>query len=287
MSGGQVLRALLRDRLALAGIIIVGGFVLLAVFAPWIAPYDPDTIHRVDGRVARLQPPSSQFWLGTTNLGRDVFSQVVMGSRIALQVGLLAAAMVTFVGTNVGLIAGYFGGRIDSFLMRIVDILYGIPFTPFVILLVSLLEPSVWNIIIAVSLLTWRTVARISRAQVLSLAERPFVKAARVAGASHLRIMYRHILPNILPIALLEMSFVVAWAIIAEASVSFIGFGDPRAVSWGKILHSAFIAGAVRTAPWWVAPPGIAIVLLVLGVYFITRGLESVVNPRLRGLRGE
>lgn len=283
MSLRDIVSALVKDRMALTGMIIVAAFVLIAVFAPYIAPYDPNAILRVDGKVARLQPPSKTFLLGTTNLGRDVFSQVVIGSRIALQVGVLAALLVVFIGTNVGLIAGYFGGWVDALLMRIVDILYGIPFIPFVILLVSLLQPSVWNVIFAVSLLTWRTVARVTRAQVLSLVQRPFIKAARVAGASDFRIIYRHILPNIVPIALLEMSFVVGWAIISEATVSFIGFGDPRAVSWGKILQGAFIAGAMRNAPWWVAPPGIAIVLLVVGVFFITRGLETVINPRLRG----
>lgn len=274
---------LIRDRLALAGLIILGFFVVVAIFAPWIAPFDPDAILRVNGEIVRQQPPSATFLFGTTNMGRDVFSQVVMGTRIALVVGVLAALLVTFVGTNVGLVAGYFGGWVDNLLMRLVDMLYGIPFIPFVIVLVSLLKPSISNIILAVSVLTWRSVARIVRAQVLSIAQRPFIKAARVAGAGHGRIIYAHILPNIIPIALLEMSFVISWAILSEASVSFIGFGDPTVMSWGKSLNAAFLAGAVRFAPWWVAAPGIAIVLLVLAVFFITRGLEEIINPRLRG----
>lgn len=283
MSLKEVFRLVVKDRLALAGMIILGFFILVAIFADWIAPFDPNAILRIDGQVARMQPPSSTFLFGTTDYGRDLFSQVVIGTRIALQVGVLAAILVTFVGTTIGLIAGYYGGWIDNLLMRIVDILYGIPFIPFVIILVALLEPSTANIILAVSLLTWRSVARIIRSQVLSLSNRPFIKAARVAGASNFRIMFVHILPNIVPIALLEMSFVIGWAIISEASVSFVGFGDPQAVSWGKILHGAFLAGAVRSAPWWVTPPGVAIVLLVVAVFFITRGLEQVVNPRLRG----
>lgn len=283
MTLGFVLRRLVKDRLALTGLIILGLFVLVALLAPWIAPFKPDSILRIGGQIARLQAPSATFWLGTTDMGRDVFSQVVVGSRIALEVGVLAALLVTFVGTNVGLIAGYYGRTIDAILMRIVDLLYGIPFIPFVIVLVSLLSPSTWNIVLAVSILTWRSVARIVRAQVLSIVQRPFIKAARAAGAGDARIIYRHILPNIVPIALLEMSFVVSWAILSEASISFIGFGDPRVVSWGKILNAAFVAGAVRFAPWWVAAPGFAIVLLVLSVFFITRGLEEIINPRLRG----
>jgi len=279
----QIWQHLRRDPLGLTGVGLLTFFVLVAIFAPVIAPYDPEAILRLDGEIARLHPPSREFWFGTTNMGRDIFSGVVLGSRIALKVGILAALLVTFVGTNVGLIAGYYGGIVDTLLMRLVDLLYGIPFIPFVIVLVSLLKPSVTNIILAVSALTWRSVARIVRSQVLTLSQRPFVKAARVAGASDLRIIYRHILPNVLPIAMLEMSFVVSWAIVSEASVSFIGFGDPTVPSWGKLLNGAFVAGAVRFAPWWVAFPGLAIVLLVLAVFFITRSLETVINPRLKG----
>lgn len=279
----QIFKRLLKDPLALTGLILFACFVLVAIFAPYIAPYNPESILRVDGEIARLQKPSLTFYFGTTNMGRDIFSTVVYGSRMALTVGLLAALLVTFVGTNVGLIAGYFGGWVDTLLMRLVDLLYGIPFIPFVIVLVSLLKPSVGNIILAVSVLTWRSVARIVRSQVLTLAQRPFIKAARVAGASHFRIMYFHILPNVIPIALLEMSFVVSWAILSETSVSFVGFGDPSVPSWGKLLNAAFTAGAARIAPWWVAFPGLAIVLLVLAVFFITRGLETIVNPRLEG----
>jgi len=273
---------LFNDPLAVAGIIILTIFIIIAIFAPQIAPYDPNEIIRVDGKIQRLQRPSGEFIFGTTYMGRDIFSQVVMGSRIALRVGLLAAFFVAIIGTTVGLVSGYYGGWIDTIAMRFVDILYGIPFIPFVIILVSLLKPSVWNIILAVSILTWRTVARIVRSQVLSIIQRPYIKAARVAGASDFRIMFFHILPNILPLIFVEMSFIVGWAIISEASVSFVGFGDPRAVSWGKILHTAFNNGAVRVAPWWVAPPGFAIVLLVISVFLISRGIEQAINPRLR-----
>jgi peptide/nickel transport system permease protein len=234
------------------------------------------------GRPARLQPPSANFLFGTTDLGRDVFSQIVMGTRVALLVGFLTALIVTFIGTNIGLISGYYGGWIDNLLMRFVDILYSIPFIPFVIVLVSLLKPSLWNIILAIALLTWRSVTRIVRSQVLSLVQRPYVKAARVAGASDFRIIFVHIAPNVLPLAFLEMAFMIGWAIIAESSVSFIGFGDPALISWGQILHASFLSGAVRTAWWWVIPPGLAIVVLVTSVFMITTGLEDVNNPRLR-----
>jgi peptide/nickel transport system permease protein len=273
----------IKNKMALAGLLILLLFFVIAIFAPLIATHDATAMNRLEsGRPARLQPPSATFLFGTTDLGRDVFSQIVMGTRVALLVGFLTALIVTFIGTNIGLISGYYGGWIDNLLMRFVDILYSIPFIPFVIVLVSLLKPSLWNIILAIALLTWRSVTRIVRSQVLSLVQRPYVKAARVAGASDFRIIFVHIAPNVLPLAFLEMAFMIGWAIIAESSVSFIGFGDPALISWGQILHASFLSGAVRTAWWWVIPPGLAIVVLVTSVFMITTGLEDVNNPRLR-----
>ncbi|QOY35156.1 ABC transporter permease [Anaerobacillus isosaccharinicus] len=274
---------ILNDRLALTGCIILFVFLIVAVFSNFIAPYDINEMHRNEqGDIKRLQPPSSEHIFGTTNVGRDIFSQVVQGAKTALLVGILAAVLVTFVGTTVGIISGYYGGWVDAVMMRIVDIFYAIPFIPFVIVLVTLLEPSIWNVILAVSLLSWRTVARIVRSQVLSVAQRPFIKAARVAGASNFRIMWKYVLPNVVPLALLEMAFMVNWAITAEASVAFLGLGDPDVPSWGQILHLAFLTGNSREAWWWMMPPGLAIVFLLVSIFFIARALESVVNPRLR-----
>jgi len=277
------IKILKQDKLAIIGVVIFTAYVIVALFAPLIATHDPNVMNYDDeGNLRRLEEPSSDHWFGTTNYGRDVFSQVVVGSRVALAVGLLAALFVTIIGTNVGLISGYFGGRTDSLLMRLVDIMYAIPFEPFVIILVALLEPGIGNIILAISLLIWRTVARIIRSQVLTVSQRPYIKAARVAGASHLRIIYFYILPNVLPLVFLEMSLMVAWAILAEASVSFIGFGDPGSVSWGQMLQTAFVSGAVRRAWWWIIPPGLAISLILLSVFFTSRAFEIAANPRLR-----
>ena len=274
---------ILNDKLAMTGCIILITFLFVAVFADPITPYDINEMQRDEqGEIKRLEKPSFSHIFGTTNVGRDIFSQVVQGAKTALMVGLLAAVLVTLVGTAVGVIAGYYGGWVDSLLMRIVDIFYAIPFIPFVIVLVTLLEPSIWNVILAVSLLSWRTVARIIRSQVLSVSKRPFIKAARVAGASDSRIMLKYILPNVVPLALLEMAFMVNWAITAEASVAFLGLGDPDVPSWGQVLHLAFITGNSREAWWWMFPPGLAIVLLLVSIFFIARALESVVNPRLR-----
>lgn len=235
-----------------------------------------------DRFVTRLAPPSREHWFGTDHLGRDLYSQNVHGSRIALLVGFLGAALVVLIGTNVGLIAGYYRGRTETILMRTVDVMYGIPFEPFALILVLLFQPSLFIVILAVSLLTWRTVARLIRSQVLSLRERPFVKAARVAGASDLRIMYLHIFPNVMPLVFLELAIIVGVSIIAEATLSFLGLGPPHAISWGGILHDARLSGAWRTAWWWNLPPGIFIMVTVLSVFFISRSLEVVANPRLR-----
>ena len=235
-----------------------------------------------DPFVNKLAPPSTRHWFGTDHLGRDLFSQNVYGSRVALLVGFVGAVLVVLIGANVGLFAGYYRGRTDDVLMRVVDVMYGIPFEPFAMILVLLFDPSLLIVILAVSLLTWRTVARLIRSQVLSLAERPFVKAARVAGASDLRILYLHIAPNILPLVFLQLAIIVGASIIAEATLSFLGLGPPQSISWGGILHNARLSGAWRTAWWWNIPPGVFIMITVLSVFFVSRALEVVANPRLR-----
>ena len=235
-----------------------------------------------DRFVNRFAPPSAQHWFGTDHLGRDLFSQNVHGARIALLVGFLGASLVVLIGANVGLLAGYYRGRVDTLLMRTVDVIYGIPFEPFALILVLLFEPSLLIVILAISLLTWRTTARLIRSQVLSLRERPFVKAARVAGASDLRIMYLHIFPNVMPLVFLELAIIVGVSIIAEATLSFLGLGPPQSISWGGILHNARLSGAWRTAWWWNLPPGMLIMITVLSVFFISRSLELIANPRLR-----
>lgn len=236
-----------------------------------------------DPYVNELATPSRNHLFGTTHLGRDIFSQTIYGSRTALLVGILAAVMVTIIGTNVGLVAGYFRGRVDNVLMRIVDVMYALPFEPFAMVLVMIFRPSLTIVILAVGLLTWRSTARIIRAQVLSLANRPFVKAARIAGASHLRTLYVHIAPNVLPLALLQLAVSMAFAITAEATLSFLGLGPPQTHSWGTILHAARLSGAWRIAWWWVIPPGLLIMITVVSVFFVSRALEVITNPRLEG----
>lgn len=272
-----------RDRLALVGVIILGFFILVAIFAPVVAPYDPLEVIQEDGIWLSNEKPSAEFPLGTTNLGRDIFSQLVFGSRSALLVGFSAAVAVAVIGTVVGLLAGYYGGWVDMILMRLADVAFGIPFLPFIIVLAAFMEPNIWNVVIAMSVLLWRDTSRVIRSQVLVIKEQAFVSAARVSGASNLRIIFMYIAPSILPLSFLYGSLAIGWSILTEASVSFLGFGDPDVVSWGFMLQDAFNSQALsRGAYYWFIPPGLCIMLTVMAGFFIGRGYEEVLFPRLR-----
>jgi peptide/nickel transport system permease protein len=279
----SAVRPLREDRIGLGAGLLLLFFIFLALAGPSLAPYPPhESNYLPDGSLARLLPPSAKHFFGTTNMGQDVFSQTIVGARIAIIIGLISAVFIVFIGTNIGLLSGYFGKSVDDFLMRLTDVAYGIPFIPFAIVLVTVLGVGTTNIILAITSLMWRTSARVIRSQVLSLKERPFVSAAKVAGAGHYRLLYIHIAPNVFPLALLYMAFGVAWGILAEASLGFLGLGDPEAVSWGQMLYFAFRSGAIRIAWWWVVPPGLSIILLVASCYLIGRTFEVLTNPKLR-----
>jgi len=273
-----------RDPYFVVGMAIYLVFALMALFADVIAPNAPkDILFLPDGRLAAALPPSAAFPLGTTTSGNDIFSQLVHGSQSALIVGISAAFVVVTVGTLVGLMAGYFGGLVDAILMRIADIALGMPLLPFVIVLAAFLGPSTWNVVAAMSLLLWPNSARIIRAQVLSLRERAYIEAARTAGSGHLRILFHHIAPNVLPLALLFGSIAVRWAILTEASVSFLGFADPDTTTWGFMLQDAYVSQALSRGLYnWFVPPGICVVLLVSAGFFISRSYEQFLFPRLR-----
>ncbi len=273
-----------RDPYAAVGLAIYAVFILVAIFADVIATYDPlEILFTADGDLARGLPPGSEHWLGTTSLGRDIFSQLVIGTRAALIVGLMAAVVVAVIGTVVGLIAGYFGGWRDALMMRLADIALGIPFLPFVILMAGFLGPRTSNIILSIALLLWPNTARVIRSQVLTVRERAFVEAARVTGASTWRILFVHVAPNILPLTFLYGSIAVGWAILTEAAVSFLGFGPSDKVSWGYMLQDAYTSQALSRESYnWFIPPGICIVLVVVAGFFISRGYEEILFPKLK-----
>ncbi|MEM9231903.1 MAG: ABC transporter permease [Pseudomonadota bacterium] len=279
----QPFALLWQDGSARVGMIVFFVFALIAIFAPFLAPYPPFESSLTEaGRLRRLEPPSAHHWLGTTTFGHDVFSQLIMGFQLAFMVGVVAALAVGFVSTLIGVISGYFGGVIDDLLMRLTDVALSIPTLPFAIVAVGLLGPSIENIILVITILFWRNGARIIRSTVLTEREKVYVKWARTAGASHFHIIMKHILPNVFRIVFLWITMSVAFAILTEASLSFLGLGDPTAVSWGQMLNTAFVSGSLRTAWWWVAPPSIALVVLISSIYLIGRGYEELNNPRLR-----
>lgn len=278
----QNLRIIRADRLGSFGTVVIIVATLVAVFGPWLIAHDPyESLRMADGRMAVLQRPSAEFPLGTTNLARDLLSQMIVATRTTMIIGLVSGLISIVIGANVGLISGYYGGRVDSVLMRLTDVVYGMPFLPFIIVLISLFGRSIGFVMLAIVVIVWRTSARVVRAQTMAIKQRQFVVFARARGASDLRIIYRHIAPNILPLLLLYTSFNIAWAIVTEASASFLGFSDPNALTWGSILQDLWASGYIRSAWWWFFAPSAAIVLLVSSFVFVSRAYEVVANPRL------
>ena len=268
--------------MGLVGAAMLGVAIVMAVFAPFIAPYDPEAA--VDIVLTDIfQAPSPAHILGTDDGGKDVFSALVYGSRVSLTVGFSAATIAIFIGSLVGLVAGYLRGWVGSLLMRITDFVLVIPDLALMIVLVAILGPSLGTIILVIGVLGWTGTARLVRAQTLTVRERKYVMRARAIGAGDVHILRRHILPAVLPLMLANMVLVVSVAILDESSLAFLGLGDPTVVSWGQMLNFAFERGAVSAGAWWaLLAPGFAIVWVVLGTTLLGTALEDAVNPRLK-----
>jgi peptide/nickel transport system permease protein len=260
------------------GLGVLGLFVFLAVFGSAIAPDDPDA-----SSLDILAKPSTEHWLGTTEQGSDVFSQLLVGARVSIVVGFAAAAISAVLGAAVGLLGGYFGGWTDRIFDALENWFLVIPTLPLMIVLARLLEPSLGVLIAVIGLTSWAGTGRIVRSQVLTLRERAFVERARALGASDAYIIRTHILPNTLPLIFANTVLIVAVAILSEAALAFLGLGDPLRISWGSMLENAFSSGAPSAGAWWyVVPPGLCITLLVLSVSILGYLFEEYVNPRLR-----
>ncbi|MEW5936527.1 MAG: ABC transporter permease [Candidatus Thermoplasmatota archaeon] len=227
-------------------------------------------------------PSGNTYYLGTDSVGHDILTHLIYGSQIAFLVGILSALITVVMGTLIGLISGYYGGLLDTLLMRLTDIVLVIPGLPIILIAIQIWGPSIWTIIILLSVLSWPGIARVIRAQTLSLKERPFIDAARIGGSSDMRIILRHLAPNVLPFTFLYMTLIVAGAIITEAALSFLALGDPKVVSWGQMLSTIQTSGNTLSAWWWLLPPGVSITLLSLGFYLVGRAVDEIVNPRLR-----
>jgi peptide/nickel transport system permease protein len=273
-----VIRVARHNPLAAAGVVLVAVFTIFALFAPWLAPQDPAHLDLA----SRLARPSAAHWFGTDELGRDIFSRIIFGSRISMLVGASVVAASLFLGLIIGSIAGYYGGRIDRFVNIVVmNAFLSFPGILLAIAFVAFLGPGLLNLVLALSIGGWVGYARLVRAQVLAMREREFVEAARALGASDLRVVIRHILPNIIQPVIVQAAIGMAGAVLAEATMSFLGLGVPPPVaSWGSMLNDG--RSHLFDAPHLVLFPAVAVMLAVLAFNFIGDALRDYLDPRSR-----
>lgn len=270
-----LLKRVLSNKLALSGLVFILIIITIAIFAPSISPHDPYKINVYKV----LEPPSKEHLFGTDELGRDVLSRILYGARVSLKVGFIAMGIAILTGTLLGAIAGYYGGIIDSIIMRIVDVMLSFPTLFLILAVVAVLEPSIYIIMVVIGLTGWMDVARLVRAEVLSLKEREFVLAARAMGASSARIIFKHILPNAVYPVIVAATFSVGGAILIESGLSFLGLGiQPPEPSWGGILS---VGKDYITVAWWMSLfPGIAIFLTVLSFNLLGEALRDALDPK-------
>ncbi len=271
-----VWKRLRRNRFAMAGAAVIALLFVVAILAPHLTPYDPSAIDAYNV----LMPPSLKHWMGTDELGRDVFTRVLYGARISLLVGFVAVGISIAIGTLVGLASGFYGGWIDGLLMRFVDIMLCFPTFFLILAVIAMIGPSIWLIMIVIGVTSWMGVARLVRAEVLSLRERDFVLAATSIGASDLRIIFRHVLPNSMGPVLVAATLGVGGAILIESALSFLGIGvQPPTPSWGNILTSG--KNYIEFAWWLSLYPGLAILVTVLAYNLLGEGIRDAIDPRL------
>ncbi len=270
-----------RNRMGVVGLGMLLISILTAVFAPVIAPYDPSASVRVTIDDIYALPGPGRI-LGTDDAGKDVLSSFIFGSRVSLTVGFFASFISVVIGGLIGIAAGFYGGRVERSLMRFTDVMLVIPDLPLIVVIIALTKPSLWNIIFVIGLLGWTTTARLIRSQTLAVKSRKFVLRARALGAGNLHIIRNHIMPLVMPLVVANSVLVISLAILNESTLSFLGLGDPTALSWGQMLNFAFTRGAMSAGAWWVlVVPGFGIVWVVLGLTLLGQGLEQVLNPRL------
>ncbi len=273
----SILRRVLDARLAGAGLAVLALVVFCALLAPVLAPADPNT----QDYLALTEAPGAAHLLGTDDLGRDVLSRIIYGSRISLEVGIIAAGIALVLGVSLGLLAGFIGGTTDNIIMRFVDAVQAFPSLILALAITAALGPGIGNAMIAIGFVSMTAIARLTRGQTLSEREREYVTAARVIGVSPLRMMARHIWPNITAPIIVQVTLLIATAIVTEASLSFLGVGVvPPTPSWGAMLRSG--SQYLETAPWLAFAPGIAIFLTVLAFNFVGDGLRQALDPRLK-----
>ncbi|MGH3509211.1 MAG: ABC transporter permease [Nocardioidaceae bacterium] len=275
-------KAFTTHRGGVAGLAILVVFVAVALAAPLLASSKGLDVTLANGPV--LGPPSSHYLLGTDENGRSVLTLLIWGSRISLFVGLSATLISMVIGTLLGLISGYFTGWVGRITFRITEWFLVIPFLPLAIALAAVLGRGLFNIVIVIGVTSWPSTALLIRSQTLSIKERAYVERAQAIGAGRWHQIGRHVLPNVMPMVFANTTLTVAGAILTETTLSFLGLGDPTRTSWGTMLDSAFQVGAITTGCWWyIVPPGVCVVLVVLAFTLIGQALEEIFNPRLRG----
>jgi peptide/nickel transport system permease protein len=262
---------------ALFGIVVIVVFVIAAVFAPWVAPYGP-----TEKGAPTFEAPTRAHLLGTNDIGEDVLSELIYASRVSIMVGVVAAAIITLAGLLVGIVSGYFRGRLDEILMRVTDVIISLPRLPLMLVMAAYLGAGTGTIIFVIAVVGWPSLARQVRSQVLSVRESTFVEAARATGAGSVRIMARSILPSIAGIVIANGVMEIMFAILTEAGLSFLGLGDPTHASWGVMLYFAQAQGAfLRGAWWWIIAPGVCIALFSLSCNFIGTAINDLFGLRL------
>ena len=264
-----------KNKLAVISGIILIALIVLAVFAPWIAPHSYSYQNLELGAVG----PSSTYWLGTDTLGRDQFSRILYGARVSLLVGFVATAVALVIGVSWGIVAGFFGGKIDSTMMRIVDILYGLPFIIFIVLLMVIFGRNIWLLFLAIGAVEWLTMARIVRGQVLTLKNQEFVLAAQAMGVRNLSLFFRHILPNILGTIAVYATLTIPQVMLLEAFLSFLGLGvQPPMSSWGTLIR--YGVESMEEYPWMLIFPGLIFTITLFCLNFFGDGLRDAIDPR-------
>ena len=279
LPSAEVFQRLKKHRLALIGAGIILALIFIAVLAPFIAPHDP-----IEQNLEhRLLSPNTEYLLGTDNLGRCILSRLIHGTSVSLQIGVMVVGIAAFVGVTLGLVAGYRGGLIDELIMRIVDILLAFPGIILALVIAGILGPSLFNVMLALAVVGWTSYARVVRGAVLSVKEKEFVEAARALGAGEARIMFRHILPNVMAPVIVMATLGMAHVILAAAALGFLGLGaQPPTPEWGSMLNDG--RAFMRTAPHLTIFPGLAIMVTVLAFNFLGDGLRDALDPRLKGM---
>ncbi|MEW2635597.1 ABC transporter permease [Streptomyces sp. NPDC048389] len=279
-SAARFWRSYRSHRTGLFGLAALALIALTALAAPLLVGSDVQSVTNAPG--AAMEKPSAEFPLGTDQFGRSLLGLLVWGARISLTVGLLAAALSVAIGTLVGIIAGHYGGWFSTVLMRITDWFLVMPTLVLAIVLATVMSRNIWTVVIAIGVTSWPTTARLVRAQTIAVESRPYIERAKALGGGHGHIMNRHVLPNVMPLVLAQTTLGISSAILTEATLAFLGLGDPTVVSWGGMLQDAREAGAVSSGHWsYLAPPGIAIALVALAFTLCGRAVESVLNPKL------